>query len=81
MVEVVLVLAGGLFQAACPAALKARSSKVVFGVRLAMLSNPCKIEADLEIIAIDILSSTLPTKIITCYSPVLLHPHRPTLTI
>ena len=57
MVEVVLVLAGRLFQAACPAALKARSPKVVFGVRLGMLSNPTKIDADHEIIAIDILNS------------------------
>ena len=65
MIEVVLVLADGLFQDACPAALKARSPKVVFGVRLGMLSNPSEIEADLEIIAIDILNSTLPTRIIT----------------
>ena len=37
--------------------------------------------SDLEIIAIDILNFTPPTRVIKCYSPLLPHPHRTTLTI
>ena len=37
--------------------------------------------SDLEIIAIDILNSTPPTRVITCYSPLLPHPHMTTLAI
>ena len=48
MVEVVLMLVGRLFQAAGPATLKARSRKFVFGGRLGMFCNPCKIDGDLN---------------------------------
>ena len=48
IVEVVLMLVGRLFQATSPATLKARSPEFVFGVRLGMFSNPCKVDADLN---------------------------------
>ena len=49
MVEVALMLVGRLFQATGPATLKARSPKFVFSVRLGMFSNPCRVDADLNI--------------------------------
>ena len=48
MVEVVLMFVGRLFQAEGPTTLKARSPKFVFGVRLGMFSNPCKVDADIN---------------------------------